>query len=235
MPEGAGGYLARLTTVQVRERAAGGAVLVVPLGSTEQHGGHLPLDTDTLVAQELCDRLLLARADVIVAPSLPYGSSGEHAGFAGTLSIGADALEHVIVELCRSATDSFERIALVNGHGGNAGPATRAVRLLQSEGRNVRLFAPRYVGDAHAGRSETSMLLALAPGAVRLEHAVPGDPRPIAELLPLLQAGGVRAVTATGVLGDPSGADDTEGRTLLDSIAATLVAEVEAWAGPVAA
>jgi creatinine amidohydrolase len=74
-------------------------VLAVPLGSTEQHGPHLPLSTDTDVAVALCRRLAAARPDVLVAPSLPYGSSGEHAGFAGTLSIGQAALEHVLVEL----------------------------------------------------------------------------------------------------------------------------------------
>src|SRR5438094_223665 len=129
-----------MTTEQVHHRAAAGAMLVVPLGSTEQHGAHLPLYTDTAAAQALCARLATARSDVVVAPALPYGSSGEHAGFAGTLSIGADALEHVIVELGRSATDTFHRIAFVNGHGGNIDALTCAVRLLGAEGRDVRLF-----------------------------------------------------------------------------------------------
>ena len=235
MPDGTGVRLAELTSVQVGQRAVAGAVLVVPLGSTEQHGAHLPLSTDTDVAHELCERLRAARADVVVAPALPYGSSGEHAGFAGTLSIGAEVLESLVVELGRSAGETFHRLAFVNGHGGNSEPVARAVRLLCHEGRDARLFQPRYAGDAHAGRSETSMLLALRPDAVHPEHAVAGDPRPIGELLPLLRAGGVRAVTATGVLGDPTGATAAEGRTLLDEIAARLLDELAAWLDTAAA
>src|SRR5205807_5160572 len=82
------------------------SLLVVPLGSTEQHGPHLPLSTDTDIAVALAERLAARRPHVVVAPALPYGSSGEHAGFAGTLSIGQAALEHVVIELVRSA-DAF--------------------------------------------------------------------------------------------------------------------------------
>ncbi len=123
--------LADLAWPAVRERASDGAVLAVPLGSTEQHGPHLPISTDTDVARALCERLAGALPSVVVAPALPYGSSGEHAGFAGTLSIGQQALETVVVELVRSATDTFERVVLVSAHGGNAEPVERAVRLLR--------------------------------------------------------------------------------------------------------
>ena len=84
---------------------ASASTLVVPLGSTEQHGPHLPLSTDTDVAVALAVRLANVRSHMIVAPALPYGSSGEHAGFAGTLSIGQEALELVVIELVRSADD----------------------------------------------------------------------------------------------------------------------------------
>ncbi|WP_375484976.1 mycofactocin biosynthesis peptidyl-dipeptidase MftE [uncultured Jatrophihabitans sp.] len=235
MRHDSGVRLADLTSPQVRARAADGAVLAVPLGSTEQHGAHLPLTTDTEVAQALCDRLAAARPDVLVAPALPYGSSGEHAGFAGTVSIGAEALEHLVVELGRSATDTFSRVALVNGHGGNCAPLERAVELLRYEGRDVRLFLPRYAGDAHAGRSETSLMLALRPDAVRSELAETGDTRPLAELLPLLRSGGIAAVTRTGVLGDPTGASADEGQRLLDAIADAMLAEFAAWVGTAAA
>src|SRR5688500_15918427 len=134
--------LADLTWPAAAERKA--AVLVVPIGSTEQHGPHLPLSTDTDVALALALRVAARRADVVVAPALPYGASGEHAGFAGTLSMGQAALELVVVELARSATDSFGRVLLLSGHGGNAEPLTRAVRLLRSESRDVRLWSPRW-------------------------------------------------------------------------------------------
>ncbi|HZE66428.1 MAG TPA: mycofactocin biosynthesis peptidyl-dipeptidase MftE, partial [Sporichthyaceae bacterium] len=114
-----------------------GALLVVPLGATEQHGPHLPLSVDTDVAVALCQGLAARREDVLVAPALPYGSSGEHAGFPGTLSIGQEALELVVVELARSATDTSARVLFVSGHGGNAEPLSRAVTRLRGEGRDA--------------------------------------------------------------------------------------------------
>ncbi|MEV6135483.1 mycofactocin biosynthesis peptidyl-dipeptidase MftE [Nocardia sp. NPDC051990] len=220
---------ARLTWPEAGSRAAAGAILAVPVGATEQHGPHLPLSTDTDIALALCTRLAEARSDVLVAPAIAYGASGEHAGFAGTLSIGQAALELLIVELCRSATDTFDRIVLVNGHGGNLDPLHRAEALLRTESRDVRVYMPRYPGDPHAGRAETSMQLALRPDTVRTERAVAGDPRPLAEILPLLRAGGVRAVSANGVLGDPTGANADEGAALLTQLATDLNEQIRLW------
>lgn len=218
--------LASLTWLDVAERAAS-SLLALPLGSTEQHGPHLPLSTDTDVAVALATRLAAARPDVVVAPALPYGSSGEHAAFAGTLSIGATALELVVVELVRSA-DAFAGVVLVSGHGGNAEPLAAAVRALTAEGRRALAWSPRVPdGDAHAGRTETSLLLALDPPSVRLDRAEAGDRRPLAELLPALRAGGVAPVSPNGVLGDPSGASAEEGDALLDALSRDLLAAVD--------
>ena len=152
-------------------------LLAVPLGSCEQHGPHLPLDTDTRIAVALADRLAARRAQVVVAPAVAFGSSGEHAGFPGTLSIGQEALELVLVELCRSA-DVFAGVVIVNGHGGNAAPVARAVGTLTAEGRRVLPWWPSVAGgDAHAGRTETSIVLALDPDAVRLDRAGAGQHR----------------------------------------------------------
>jgi creatinine amidohydrolase len=205
------------------------SILVVPVGSTEQHGPHLPLGTDSDVAVALTDRLAAARPDVLVAPALPYGSAGEHAAFPGTLSIGAAALELVLVELVRSA-DAFAGVVLVSGHGGNAEPLAAAVTTLQAEGREVLGWSPRIpAGDAHAGRTETSLMLAVAPGSVRLEAAEPGDARPLAALIGELRRNGVAAVSPNGVLGDPAGATAEEGERLLDTLAADLIRSVRAW------
>ncbi|MEW6472190.1 MAG: mycofactocin biosynthesis peptidyl-dipeptidase MftE [Actinomycetota bacterium] len=205
------------------------SILAVPVGSTEQHGPHLPIGTDSAVAVALTERLAAARPDVIVAPLLPYGSAGEHAGFPGTLSIGAAALELVVLELVRSA-DAFAGVVLVSGHGGNAEALAAAVATLQAEGRRVLAWAPRLSGaDAHAGRTETSLMLALAPESVRLSVAEAGDVRPLAAVMSELRRGGVASVSPNGVLGDPAGATAEDGRRLLDALTADLVAAVEAW------
>lgn len=211
--------------------AAASMVLVVPLGSTEQHGPHLPLSTDTDIAVAVARRAALARPGVAVAPALPYGSSGEHAHFAGTLSIGHDALEHVVVELGRSA-DAFAAVVFASGHGGNAAPLNRAVERLRAEGRQAAGWAPRGYVDAHAGRTETSLLLALAPEVVRLGAARPGNRRPVADLLPALVAGGVRAVAPNGVLGDPTGASADEGHQVLDALVADLLGLIDSLVAP---
>lgn len=206
----------------LRSPEAQGDLLVVPLGSTEQHGPHLPLSTDTDVAVALASRV----PGAVVAPAVPYGSSGEHAGFPGTLSIGQEALEHLLVELVRSA-DAFPRVLLLNAHGGNHEPVRRAVATLRTEGRDVRSWGPSWGGDAHAGRTETSLLLALGR-PVGAQRPI-GTTEPLATLLPLMRAGGVRAVSANGVLGDARGATAEEGRGLLDRAAADLAAFVAGW------
>jgi creatinine amidohydrolase len=211
------------------ERGAPAAVLAVPIGSTEQHGPHLPLSTDTDIVIALASGLAHARPVVVMAPAVPYGSSGEHEDFAGTLSIGQEALELALVELCRSASATFERILFINAHGGNAEPLDRAQRRLRGEGRDVRAWVPCWAGDAHAGRTETSLMLALAPERVRRDEASAGNVAPIAGLLPRLRARGVRAVSPNGVLGDPAGASAEEGHELLRAASEELVAMVDAW------
>ena len=221
--------LADLPWPDIGARVTGDSVLAVPLGATEQHGPHLPLSTDTDVAVALCQRLAEARADVLIAPAVAYGSSGEHQDFPGTLSIGQEAVELLLVELGRSAGRTFAHLVFVCAHGGNAEPTGRAVTRLRAESRDVLLFMPGGDGDPHAGLTETAMMLQLAPALVRMASAAPGDTRPLAEIWPLLRARGVRAVSESGVLGDPSGATADAGRTLLDGLAAALIREVAAW------
>lgn len=228
----------------------GPATLLVPLGSCEQHGPHLPLATDTDIAHAVATRVAATRTAVWVAPPLAYGASGEHAGFPGTLSIGTEVLTLVLVELVRSA-DWAARVILVNGHGGNIDGVRRAFATLRAEGRSVDLWLPAIEGgDAHAGHTETSLMLALAgacyarthvagptPGAegaqgggvgpVRMQLAEAGATAPLRVLLPALRAGGVRAVSPNGVLGDPTGATANEGRRLFDALVASLGALVD--------
>jgi len=246
------GRLADATWPEVEAGAASGpTTLLIPLGATEQHGPHLPIGTDTTIAVAIAAGAAGRVPGAVVAPALAYGSSGEHQDFAGTLSIGAAATELVLVELGRSATETFDRLVFVNAHGGNLAPLAAAVELLRGEGRDVRAWSPRLGGDAHAGRTETSLMLALehrgrpypptedrgrpyppiAPvrsTAVRGELAEAGNTAPLTELIDGLRACGVRAVAPNGVLGDPTGASAAEGRALLaratDDLVATILA-----------
>ncbi|MFI5955995.1 mycofactocin biosynthesis peptidyl-dipeptidase MftE [Cryptosporangium sp. NPDC051539] len=210
---------------------SGDDVLAIPVGSTEQHGPHLPFSTDTDVAVALARALAARRPDVLVAPAVPYGSSGEHQAFPGTLSIGPSAIETVLVELGRSATETFRRLLFVSGHGGNAIPVNRAVRRLRSEGRDALAWAPRWKGDAHAGRTETSVQLALGAARVRLDDAEPGNTEPLADLLPAMREAGLRPVTPNGILGDPAGASADEGARLLAEATEDLATTVARWLG----
>ena len=147
-------------------------LLLVPLGSVEQHGLHLPLDTDTRIAVAVARGAAAARKAVAVAPPVAFGASGEHAGFPGTLSIGTGALRGVLIELGRDAARDWDAMLLVNGHGGNADAVSAAVDLLRGEARRCAAFhVTSGSGDAHAGLTETALLLHIAPEAVRLDLA----------------------------------------------------------------
>jgi creatinine amidohydrolase len=202
--------------------------MLVPVGSLEQHGPHLPLDTDARIAAAVAARAAVG-GELLVAPTVAYGASGEHEGFAGTVSLGHDALRLLLVELGRSAARWAGRLVFVNGHGGNVATLVDAVELLRYEGRDAAWFGCDPGGDAHAGRTETSMVLALDPALVRAERAA-GNTAPLHELLPAMRAGGVGAVSPNGVLGDPAGASAAEGERLLTELASMLLAAVAGWA-----
>ncbi len=150
---------------------------------------------------------------------MAYGASGEHADFPGTLLVGHDVLADLIVELVRSARQSFSGVVLISAHGGNADALTDVRRRSTEEGDAVVVWqaAPKD-GDAHAGRTETSLMLAIDPTAVLLERAEVGCTDPLSDLLPRLRRSGVRPVSSNGVLGDPTGANAGEGRAILASL-----------------
>lgn len=206
-------------------------MVLVPVGSTEQHGPHLPLDTDTVIAAAVAAGAAVewngtvhgtwpgavgSRPVAVVAPALAYGASGEHQDFSGTVSIGQEALGTVLMELVRSLSVWAGRVVFVNAHGGNVQTLAGAVPQLIAEGHRVGWVHCRFDGaDAHAGRTETSLMLHLVPERVQLDRAEPGNTVPVEELMPALVGGGVRSVSPNGVLGDPTGSSAAEGAMLL--------------------
>jgi len=218
--------LGEFTSADVADRSV---TLLVPLGATEQHGPHLPLDTDTRIAIAVATGAASRIDGALVAPAIAIGASGEHAGFAGTLSIGTKVLADVLVEIVRTAGPEFARVVVINGHGGNAYALRAASATCAAEGRALEVWSVRLPGaDAHAGRTETSLMLHLAPELVKIDAAAAGNTEPLDELLPKMMEGGVREVSPNGVLGDPSGASADEGAALLASLIDDAVRQINA-------
>jgi mycofactocin system creatininase family protein len=216
------------------------AAVIVPVGSTEQHGPHLPLDTDTRIATAVARGMLARLAGApgrndgpqwLVAPAIGYGASGEHQSFPGTVSIGTEALATLLVEYGRSASCWSPRLLFVNGHGGNVAALKRAVGLLRSEGREIAWCACTVSGaDAHAGHTETSLILHISPADVRTERWCAGNGAPLPDLLPSMRSEGVAAVSGVGVLGDPTTATAADGERILAEMVDRCVGWVARWA-----
>ncbi|MCV7288309.1 mycofactocin biosynthesis peptidyl-dipeptidase MftE [Mycolicibacterium wolinskyi] len=207
-------------------------MLVIPVGSTEQHGPHLPLDTDTRIATAVSHGVVerLVGGEWLVAPAVSYGASGEHEGFPGTVSIGTAALRLLLVEYGRSASNWASRLVFVNGHGGNVEALAAAVALLRYEGRDVGWVSCSAVdSDAHAGHTETSVLLHISPGDVWTDELTRGNTAPLAELMPRLRSGGIAAVSELGVLGDPTTATAAEGERIFAEMVNGCADRITRW------
>lgn len=225
-------HLAELTWPEVPN----GSLLVVPIGSCEQHGPHLPMDTDLRLAAAFSEALAETRSDVVIAPALAVTASGEHESFPGTLSIGVEATTQVVVELVRSALPPagsgrpapFRAVVLVNGHGGNVDALATARELLRTEGRHVTVWHPRVAGgDSHAGTTETSMMLHLYPESVRVERMEPGATARWRHIGATVMAEGLASVSPNGILGDPTTATAEHGADLVGMLVEDLCRTTE--------
>jgi creatinine amidohydrolase len=242
---------ADLRAPEVLERLTPSSVLVQPIGAVEQHGPHLPLSTDVIVASSAVDAIAAERGDELdlwVLPSLAYGKSNEHAWAPGTIWLSATTLLSVLGDLGRSvASLPTRRLAFVNGHGGNTQLLAVANRELRLEhGLLTFLLHPSVPVDSgggaasdlavdtelgmgiHAGRDETSVILHLRPDLVDMSKAVACVPSELAANAHVRFGGDVgfgwvsKDLHPLGVIGDPTVATAERGKALFEAMVANL-------------
>jgi creatinine amidohydrolase len=246
--------LAELTSPAIGRLLERPHVALLPVGSTEQHGPHLPLDVDIRLATALCDEAARAAGPdiaALVAPPLALGVSEHHMGFPGTLSLDAETFVAVLFQIGRSLVrHGFDRLLIVNGHAGNVGAIQVASAKLRLEGgARCVLFLSHWSlggkafasvreslagGTGHACEYETSLYLHVRPDLVDMDAAVcepasppfPGAPPLDLFVAPLFAAALGHDFSGSGVIGDPTLASAEKGRLVFDAEAAALAALV---------
>jgi len=239
----------RLSAPALREQANRDAVVLIPVGATEQHGPHLPTGVDTFLAAEACLRasaiLVEKNQPVVCAPSLPWGLSEHHVAFGGTLTLPLTTYYLLLKDLCSSVNRAgFQRIVIVNGHGGNISALNAIVDQLALDLPGADVSVATYVAVAparveqiletqgsimHACEGETSMMLAAFPGLVAeqlLPQAVGPESGLRSDAVPLYRWRSFRDVTENGVSGDARSATADKGEELLDMFAEALAEQV---------
>jgi creatinine amidohydrolase/Fe(II)-dependent formamide hydrolase-like protein/7-cyano-7-deazaguanine synthase in queuosine biosynthesis len=237
-----------LTWRQARNRLKEIDLALLPVGAIEQHGPHLPLDTDAFDADYLARRVAEACSDprpLVLAP-ISYGVSYHHADFTGTVSISNDTLAKLVYEIGMSVSrNGVKKLVIINGHGGNSPALNYAAQMIN---RDAQIFVCVDTGetsdvdidqivetpnDVHAGEIETSTALAVRPHLVRMEQAKKQVPKFSSRYLDFTSRRGVlwyaytRKISPSGVMGDPTRASAEKGKKIWEIMIAHLVSLVE--------
>jgi len=241
-------FLGHLTWPEAQKRFRKVDVALLPVGSIEQHGPHLPLDTDAFDARYLAHEVAKACKDPkpIVLPLIPYGVSYHHEDFSGTVSVNPESLTHLVYDIGMSlARHGITKLVIVNGHGGNSPALHFAAQMIN---RDAHIFTCVDTGetsdpdidamaetpnDVHAGEIETSTTLAVRPELVRLDAVKKFVPRFSSRYLDFTSKRSVgwyahtARLSPTGVLGDPTKATAEKGRRMWEIMTKNLVEFVE--------
>ena len=237
---------ATATWPEADEARRRGRPAVLPFGALEQHGPHLPLSTDTLMAVWLAEHVADAHGGWLL-PAVPFGDTAGSDGFPGTLSVSFDTVRAIIVDVCRSLKRAgFPCLIIVNGDYGNQAPLRLGARDVSAElgwpvlvidypglaaaAEEVCETPPAAPGFYHADEVETSVVLALRPDLVHLDRAVVSYPEMPLTLgsVPTDLAG----ISPSGVFGDPRRADAEKGRRLLELLGERAVALARSFLAP---
>jgi creatinine amidohydrolase len=241
--------LARLSTREIAALDGDNVIVVLPVAAIEQHGPHLPIWTDALIAEAVLGRALSRRPNdgrVWTLPIQAYGKSNEHTGFAGTFGLRAETLAAVLKDIARGiAASRLRRMFLLNSHGGNPEIIDYVARDIRAEldilcftAHPFRFGLAREVISTveggygiHGGEGETSVMLAIAPELVQPEHYVAELPPVMQQMRRFTLKGAAsfgwltRDLSRSGTIGDPSAATAEKGERILD-LEAALVAEL---------
>ncbi|TDG00538.1 creatininase family protein [Paenibacillus piri] len=242
-------FFPRLSKLEVEQLRKDDALMVLPVGAVEQHGPHLPVFTDTLISETVLTEAfeqLPYDANIWLLPAVPYGKSTEHLGHPGTISLSATTLMAVVMDIAKSLRQSrFEKLVLVNTHGGNADLLNMMAREIRIEtGMAVFRLDPGGLGSVdewiapdekkygiHGGDVETSLVLAAQPDWVRMELAPAEFPRfPESRFLQLRNkafAWVMNDLSRSGISGDASRATAEKGEAMVkrygEHVAAALL------------
>lgn len=249
--------IAELTWEELDAATDGTGTLLLPVGSTEQHGPHLPLGVDTYMPEAVC-RQVAERSSCLLAPAIPYGVSPHHTFKPGTVTVESETFRRYVRDVCVSTAEwGIENVLLVNGHYLVQDPELEiVVRDLRTD-HGIRAFHVPLVDlfadiaeeireselSFHASEFETSMMLSLFPGLVEMERAEavagPDESLPLTDYDALgenqvgwaLSAEEMDELTPTGNLGDPTAASAEAGEALVERVVSKAVELVEALEG----
>ncbi|MCG6911952.1 MAG: creatininase family protein [Deltaproteobacteria bacterium] len=237
-----------LSWPEARDRLEKVDTALLPVGSIEQHGPHLPLDTDAYDANYLALRVAEACSDPkpLVLPYIPYGVAYHHHGFKGTVSISNDVLAKLVYDIGMSAShNGINKLVIINAHGGNSPALNYAAQMIN---RDAHVFVCVDTGetsdvdiyalidtpnDVHAGEMETSTSLAVRPHLVNMSRARTEIPEFSSRYLDFTSIRGVswyaytQKISNSGVMGDPTKASAEKGKKIWEIMIAHLVALVE--------
>lgn len=238
--------LEHLTWPEVETAIENGTdTVVIGVGAIEQHGPHLPLVVDTLAGDELSQRIAERLGDALAAPTIRPGCSGHHMDFPGTITVSPEVLMETIRSYCRSLDEhGFEHLVLLPTHGGNFAPVNTVAPELAREldasvitladlgelmtlmNEGLREAGVEYEEPViHAGAAETALVLAVAENLVRTDELAVGREGevPVTRLF----SEGFRAITETGVLGDPREGTASAGDAILERIVTAYTEHIE--------